>query len=111
MVSTIANCELVTGDDGKPTTEPLSMADIITTANTVTDNWPRRVADALFVHAGDDVHFLRTDSALFGYYHSPSRCALDPRCTLRHESRIVRRDAADRRPPMKPWKCCHTNHG
>jgi hypothetical protein len=68
--SVIANCSVVTGDDGKSSTEPLSMRDIIETANTVTGNWPRRVAESLFVHAGDDVHFLRTEAALFGFYHS-----------------------------------------
>lgn len=69
-VATIANCQMVDGDDGKPTTHPLNMADIITTANRVTDQWPRRVAAALFVHAGADVHFIRTEAALFGFYHS-----------------------------------------
>jgi hypothetical protein len=66
----IANCAVVLGDDGKPTTAPLSMSSIIATANEVTGNWPRRVADALFVHAVNDVAFLKTEAALFGFYHS-----------------------------------------
>ena len=40
--------------------------------------------------------FLRTESALFGFYHSQAEVHLDAWCTIRHESRAVRRAATYR---------------
>jgi len=71
----IANCQLVMGANGKRHIVPLDMATIIANAKQRTDDWPRRVGDVLFVHAGDDVAFLKSEAALFGYYHA--RCRVD----------------------------------
>lgn len=47
---------------------PRPIADVIAELWMMTDEWPRRVNDSLFVHDGDDVSWLKNPSALCAWF-------------------------------------------
>jgi len=75
----VTNCTTIDDDeDGSEKTIPLSMAEIIDNIHELTQGWPKRIGDSLFIHDRDvadhRVDFLKSESSLFGFFHS--RCGV-----------------------------------
>lgn len=64
----ITNAVIEIGDDGEKRIQPLTMKEICEGVFKRTGNWPRRVAEALFVHdQKDGIAWLTNPPALFGW--------------------------------------------
>ncbi len=62
----ITNARLVKDEDGLHA-EPIPMAKVIQSILAATDDWPRRVDNALFAHDSERIHWLDTPASLFGW--------------------------------------------
>jgi len=64
----VANVEISEDEEGNEVAEPLPMREVVARIFNASDNWPRRVDDALFVDATPrGVTWLESPAALFGW--------------------------------------------
>ncbi len=62
----ITNAKLVKDEDGFHA-EPIPMTKVVKSILAATDNWPRRVDNALFAHDDAGIHWLDSPASLFGW--------------------------------------------
>ncbi len=58
----------------KDETHPLAMGQLVKLGSALTDQWPRRVGDALFACEGDRILPLHSQDKLFAWFHSRVKC-------------------------------------
>jgi len=66
---TVTNATVERDEQGKASTHPLPMVDVLRRIRAATDNWPRSVDHALFVDDGG-VHWLESTASAFGWLQS-----------------------------------------
>lgn len=63
----IANATVERDEEGHEHTTPLTMSEVIAETAKITDDWPRRVGNVLFIHDRNGVANLESPAALFGW--------------------------------------------